>query len=175
MFQAELIAILLATRHVLCEVRPLRPHFVKIFSDSQSALSALTARSSTCRTVRDTAAALNALALVCHTVRLVWIPSHTGIPGNERADSLAKLGTATDALNSPYLPLRPLTSSRGAISHAIMESWSESWTAYPGGRLTKDFLPRPILPEFTHSLNSTGRPHPMHVIPYRPQQPPLPP
>ena len=68
-FQAELVAILLATRHVLREARSLRPRFVKIFSDSRSALAALNACRSSCRTVRDTIDALNALAEVCHTVR----------------------------------------------------------------------------------------------------------
>ena len=51
---------------------------------------------------------LNSLALSCNMVRLVWVPSHTGILGNERADSLAKLGTTADAPESPYLPLHPL-------------------------------------------------------------------
>ena len=37
---------------------------------------------------------------------LVWIPSHTGIRGNERADYLAKLGTTLDVPDSPYLPLQ---------------------------------------------------------------------
>ena len=53
--------------------------------------------------------------------------------GNERVDSLAKLGTSTaiDAPNSPYLSLRPLTSSRGEVCHAIMESWSEKLDCVP--------------------------------------------
>ena len=87
----------------------------------------------------------------------MWVPSHTGIPGNKRADSLAKLGTAIDAPASPYLPLRPLTSSRGEISHAIMETWPASWTAYPGGRMTKDFLPRPN-PSWVRPLLALDRP-----------------
>ena len=91
----------------------------------------------------DTIDALNELTHICHTVCLVWIPSHTGISGNKRADSLAKLGTAIDALESPYLPLRPLVSSRGAVLHVVLETWSTNWTAYSGGRMTKDFLPRP--------------------------------
>ena len=142
-FQAELVAILLAARHVLHEGRSLRPRYIKIFSDSQSAVAALVARRSSCRTVRDTISALNDLAAICNTVRLVWVPSHTGILGNERANSLAKLGMAADAAEPPYLPLRPLSSSRAAVSHAIMETWSTNWTTYSGGRMTKDFLPHP--------------------------------
>ena len=121
-FQAELVTILLSVRHVLREAWSLCPRFVKIFSDSRSALAALNARRSSCRTVRDTIDALNALADICHTVRLVWVPSHSGIRGNERADSLAKLGATADASESPYLPLCPLSYSRGLISHAIREA-----------------------------------------------------
>ena len=40
-FQAELVAILLAARHVLNEARSLRPRYVKFLSDSRSALLAL--------------------------------------------------------------------------------------------------------------------------------------
>ena len=137
-FQVELVAILLATRHVIHEARSLCPRYIKIFSDSQSTLAALDARQSSCRTVRDTIKALNKLAQLCLTVRLVWIPSHTGIPGNERADSLAKLGTTANALESPYLSLRPLVSSRSAVSRVVLETWN----TYPGGRMTKEFIPR---------------------------------
>ena len=155
-FQAELVAILLSVRHVLREARSLRPRYVKIFSDSRSALAALNARRSSCRTVRDTIDALNALADICHTVRLVWVPSHSGIRGNERADSLAKLGASADASESPYLPLCPLSHLRGLVSHAIGETWANNWNAYSGGRMTKDFLPRPCSTR-VHPLLSLDR------------------
>ena len=118
------MAILLSVCHVLREARSLRPRYLKIFSDSRSALAALDARRSTCRTVRDAIDGLNALADVCHTVRLIWVPSHSGIQGNERADSLAKAGTSADSSESPYLPLCPLSHSRGLVSDAIRETWA---------------------------------------------------
>ena len=33
-----------------------------------------------------------------------WIPSHCGIPGNEKADQLAKEGAAEDQPDVQYLP-----------------------------------------------------------------------
>ena len=56
-FQAKLVAILLAACHVLREARSLRPRYIKIFSNFQSAIAALAARHSSCRTVRDTISA----------------------------------------------------------------------------------------------------------------------
>ena len=78
-FQAELVAVLLAARHILHEDRSLRPRYVKFFTDSQSALLALDSRRSSCQTVCDVIAALDELAQLCHTVRLVWIPSHLSL------------------------------------------------------------------------------------------------
>ena len=90
---------------VMCSVR--RALFA-LATLRSSAIPALDARRSTCRTVRDAIDALNALANVCHTVRLIWVPSHTGIQGNDRADLLAKSGTLITSPESPYLPLLSL-------------------------------------------------------------------
>ena len=140
---------------MLREARSLRPRYVKIFSDSRSALAALDARRSTCRTVRDAIDAVNALADACHTVR------HTGIRGNDRADLLAKAGTLDSSPGSPYLPLCPLSHSRGLVSHAIRETWATQWTDYAGGRMTKEFLPRPssdrVLPLLSLDRTTLGR------------------
>ena len=72
-YQAELVAMLLAARHVLREVRSLRPRYVKILTDSRSALLALTSRRSSCRTTVDTLQALQELTSVCRSVRLSLI------------------------------------------------------------------------------------------------------
>ena len=72
---------------------------------------ALRARRSSSKTVLDTIESLNKLTLICTVVRLVWIPSHTGIRGNDHADYLAKLGTTMDAPDSPYLASSTATES----------------------------------------------------------------
>ena len=142
-FQAELTAILLAARYVLREARSLRPRYVKILSDSRSALLALSSRRSSCRTTMDTLQALQTLASTCRSVRLVWVPSHFGIIGNARADSLAKEGTAVLATESPYTPLCPVSFSRSQVSRYFHGKWAAEWDSYNGGRMTKEFLPRP--------------------------------
>ena len=66
-----------------------------IFTDSLSAVEALRSR----RPVKHSPyflgkirGLLSALAVRSYRITLVWIPSHCSIPGNERADSLAKEG-----------------------------------------------------------------------------------
>ena len=85
----------------------------------------------------------------------------SGIQGNDRADSLAKAGTLADSPESTYLPLCPLSHSRGLVSHAIHETWANHWTEYTGGRMTKDFLPRPsssqVLPLLSLDRTTLGR------------------
>ena len=67
---------------------------IAICSDSQAALKSLQAAKVTSVLVAETMAALKELAIF-NSVRLVWVPGHSGIPGNEEADRLAKLASLT--------------------------------------------------------------------------------
>jgi len=53
------------------------------------ALRALSCPKVTSALVLETMAALRELAIF-NSVRLLWVPGHTGIPGNETADGLAR-------------------------------------------------------------------------------------
>jgi len=70
-----------------------------IFSDSRSVLDALSSFSLKSSSnyliplIRDKFHTMTDNGFI---IRLVWIPSHVGIPGNERADSLAKQATIND-------------------------------------------------------------------------------
>ena len=131
--QAELLAVLLAARHLLQDIHTLRPRFVKFFVDSRSALAALCNRRHHSVLVQNTASALNDLARRCRSVRLVWIKAHAGHIGNEVADRIA-----TGAALDPQTPhqggiLPPFSSLRQQIRKAIMEDWQLEWTRYDGG------------------------------------------
>jgi len=58
-------------------------------SDSQVALMALRPSKITSSLVAETIKALTELSMF-NSVRLLWIPGHSGIPGNETADQFAK-------------------------------------------------------------------------------------
>ena len=65
---------------------------VKILSDSQAALTALSNSKLKSQTVKNASIALNSLKLRCESVRLAWIKAHAGLQGNEEADQAAKEG-----------------------------------------------------------------------------------
>ena len=102
-----------------------------IFSDSQSALSRLQAAYNTLQppkaTVRDIQSSIGDLQTTTpgRLVYLQWIPAHVGIPGNEKADKLAKQGAAEP---QPTLP-QPIELVLTSEQQHQRERWKEFWTA----------------------------------------------
>jgi len=62
---------------------------VTICSDSQAALKALEAAKVTSNLVAEVIEAVNKIS-ICNSVRLLWVPGHCGVTGNEKVDGLAK-------------------------------------------------------------------------------------
>ena len=101
-FQCELFALHEAADWALANI--LTPSTIHFFSDSQAVIN--TADSTICNNsmARDTISLLNQLGLL-HKVTLFWVPGHTNVVGNDRADELARLGSDTKPIGpEPCLP-----------------------------------------------------------------------
>ena len=96
-FSAELHAILLALDVVR---RSKEKHFL-LLSDSYSSLIALGGSHFEKDTIYKYLKTYSSLTISGKTVILCWIPGHVGIPGNERADRVAKA-----ALLLPISPVK---------------------------------------------------------------------
>jgi hypothetical protein len=66
----------------------------------------------------------------------MWVPSHVGIVGNERADFEASLGTLVYNAQSVARDLLPVTKQR------MLDEWQKSWEFAETGRLLHSIIPR---------------------------------
>lgn len=89
-FQAEAYAVLVAA-NTLIEMS-INAKRIRIFSDSQSTLRALASNSISSRLIHECFLSLTELSRE-NSVQLFWVRGHSGLPGNEKADALAKAGT----------------------------------------------------------------------------------
>ena len=132
-YEAELKGIqsALSHLHATFESDPTTATNIVIFTDSKSALQALEKGNADNEEVLLTAMNADKL-LSAFAVRVVlqWIPGHTNIPGNERADKLAKKGTQQEQ------PDKPTTyqTTKGIITQNYKEEWMNAWARGSTGR-----------------------------------------
>jgi ribonuclease HI len=128
-FQAEVLAIQrgceLIHRHL--DLHPRLPRKVTIYSDSQSAIQALSSRKMKSKTVRNCRIALNDLGRERVSVRLRWVKAHVGIYGNEQADSLAKEAAETVGDVPPPDVPRSYSFYRQLFKDFMYEEWKLRW------------------------------------------------
>ena len=141
-FQAEVAAIAKAAE-ALCEMGAGAAKFVKIFVDSQAAITAVGNMQVTSKTVAWAVESLNRLADKTESVTLVWIPAHRGYEGNERADVLAKTGSKESGTTNSLEIGIPTATLKSQVRECVYEEWRGEWTGKKFANHTKSFYACP--------------------------------
>ena len=139
-FQAEVFATLIGGLNMI----PTEISGKKIYicSDSEASIKALSSPTVTSKMVKECKETLNRVGLRNH-ITLIWVPGHSGIEGNERADELARLGSSSRVFGpEPFVPV-PQSVCNAAIESWIQSQHVQSWQSYPGGVHTKHFFQGP--------------------------------
>ncbi|XP_045533996.1 uncharacterized protein LOC123721026 [Papilio machaon] len=74
------------------------------------------------------------------TLRLFWVRAHVGVPGNERADELARLAAAQTKV-APAYDKCPLSYVKRRIREAVVKKWNDRYTNGATASVTKMFFP----------------------------------
>ena len=122
---------------------------VVIFSDSQSALQAIQNWDSSSTSVTEIIKKIHSIKTQ-HKIEvyLQWIPGHSEIPGNEKADTLAKAGSSSE---QPDVPVSMATAKK-IIKTIGRQQWLNGWAAGKTGRPMYRYRDRPTCPTKERTL-----------------------
>ncbi|XP_070387416.1 uncharacterized protein [Dermacentor albipictus] len=129
---AELAGLYLAV-DLLAEELPTTP--AAIFCDSKAALLCLQSPDNASLGVALLSSRLAALQDAGYSISLHWLPAHVGIPGNEKADTLAK------SAHHPSVPFSPAVTAAGFTRHRLLR---HIVACHPDKRVSLGRLPRPL-------------------------------
>jgi ribonuclease HI len=131
-YDAELLGIAAATEHALkhCQTHHLYRRHIHIFTDNQASIqraSHLRPRPGQELAIRILKATTALRDLQCKTT-VQWVPGHTEISGNDRADRLAK--TAAQDPNQPAHPKTTIPYLKRRSKAARKSEWASIWDSY---------------------------------------------
>ena len=146
-FQAEIAAIMFAARSMM----DFNNRNIVIFSDSQAAILALASWEFKSKLVIQCVQTLNMLGAT-NTCTIEWVPGHSGIKGNEQADSQAKIGAATKFIGP--LPVFPVSfvHIKSELCKIKKEKICKRWNRLETCRQTKLFFPVPDITRSNHLM-----------------------
>ena len=127
-FTAEMVAILEALKFVLSKP----PMSAVIYSDSLSVVQALESGDGTDGLHQEIKYCLFKLYCQGVHISISWIPSHVGIRGNERVDTLAKNGLSMDDIIYHIPP--DVSDLDGIVKNMILAEWQAQWDSSCKGR-----------------------------------------
>ncbi|XP_035787847.1 uncharacterized protein LOC118464517 [Anopheles albimanus] len=136
-YVAELAAVFYAL--LLISARPSDQYF--IFTDSLSVVEALRSEGSVKSSeyfVRKILETLCTLFNKAFRISLVWLPAHCGIPGNEKADCLAKRGPGGSLFDRQLQPSEFLHLPQ----QLCLERWQKLWDDGEMGRFLYSISPQ---------------------------------
>ena len=138
-FQAEVAAIKAAVEVLLRSAASFVE--VSIHSDSRAAILALSARTVQSKLVKECLSSLE-VASGYFNIRLVWVPGHSGIAGNCKADELARGGTFAPLTSEWDRVGSPLASCALTLDQWTSRALSRRWSTTRSCATARSFWPR---------------------------------
>ncbi|XP_062702077.1 uncharacterized protein LOC134285420 isoform X1 [Aedes albopictus] len=136
------IAELAAIHYTLEYIRTLPPEHYFIFTDSLSSLEAVRSMKPMKHSayfLKGIRQVLSALSKRSYIITIAWVPSHCSIPGNEKADSLAKVGASEGDIYERQIAFDEFFE---LARQETLISWQHKWRDGEMGRWLHSIIPQ---------------------------------